>query len=81
MSCVIHGASQVHLLKNHEKIHITTHEGMRLACQTHPASCVMPHIHLNPPALEAEGLDKPSMLNLSCLAGNPKMHKSTINMY
>ena len=44
MMHIICGASLMHLLENHEKTHITTREGMRLACQTCPASRAMPHI-------------------------------------
>ena len=34
----------MHLLKNREKVHITTREGMPFARQTRPASRATPHI-------------------------------------
>ena len=40
---VIRGTSLTHLLKNREKVHITTHEGMHLSRQTCPVSHMMPH--------------------------------------
>ena len=46
MMHIIRGMSLMHLLKNHEKICITTREGTHLAHQTHSMSCSMPHIYI-----------------------------------
>ena len=52
MTYIIRGTSLMHLLENHEKICITTHEGMHLAHQTHP---MMPH---PPPHIWVHPLDQ-----------------------